>query len=421
VLRRGPALSPTSVPTPEESFRVVPGPPLRDNQLPRAGIVILNLDGRHHLKELFESLAAVDYPKDRFEVFLVDNGSTDGSIEEMRANFGWVRLIQNERNLGFSVGCNQGAREARDCEVLVFLNNDMRVDRGWLRELVSPIVRGECQATTGKMLSWDGKRVNSAGGGMNYVGIGIQYGYDEELDPRYDVPRKTLFACGGSMAIDPKVYRETGGFDEEYFAYYEDVDLGWRMWVQGHECRYVPTSVCWHHHSSTSSRLPRARVRVLQARNPVLSCVKNYDDLNLSRLLGPIFGLALRRIWLNSGLENVEPFRIEKAPKALGPGAGMLMELTRWKEHERVRLRRSAAADLIGLNDLLGNWDHWMKRRAEVQAKRRRKDEEIFPLFLKPRWCIETDETYQTLSKRLCELLRLDEVFPPDSIPEPRK
>lgn len=407
--------------SPEEVHAVTPGPPVADHDLPRAGIVILNLDGKHHLRELFDSLGAVDYPKDRFEVFLVDNGSTDGSAEEVAANYGWVRLIANERNVGFSAGCNQGARAARDAGVLVFLNNDMRVDRGWLRELVSPIVRGECQATTGKMLSWDGKKMNSAGGGMNYVGIGIQYGYDEELDPRYDVPRKTLFACGGSMAIDPKVFEEVGQFDEEFFAYYEDVDLGWRMWVQGHECRYAPASVCYHHHSSTSSRLPRARVRVLQARNPMLACVKNYDERNLSRMLGPMFGLALRRIWLNSGMENDEGFRIEKAPKALGAGTPKFLELTRWKEHERVRLKRSAAADLIGINDLLGNWEHWMAKRAAVQDKRRREDAEIFRLFLKPRWCIETDETYQTLSKRLCELLRLDDVFPPDSIPEPRK
>jgi len=408
-------------PTPEAALGVVPGPPVAEKDLPRAGIVVLNLDGKHHLKELFDSLAAVDYPKDRVEVLLVDNGSSDGSVEEVRANFGWVRVLRNERNLGFSVGCNQGARAIPDAGVLAFVNNDMRVDRGWLRELVSPIVRGECQATTGKMLSWDGKRVNSAGGGMNAVGIGIQYGYDEDLDPRYDVARRTLFPCGGSMAIDPRVFEETGRFDEEFFAYYEDVDLGWRMWVQGHECRYVPTSVCWHHHSSTSSRLPRARVRVLQARNPALACVKNYDDQNLARVLAPLFGLALRRIWLNSGMENLEPFRIEHAPPSLPPGSGVLGELARWKEHERVRLRRSAAADLIGMNDLLGGWEHWMAKRKEVQSKRKRPDAEIFRLFLKPRWCIETDESYRMLSRNLFELLHLDDVFPPDSIGEPRK
>jgi hypothetical protein len=162
-------------------------------------------------------------------------------------------------------------------------------------------------------------------------------------------------------------------------------------------------------------------VRVLQARNPMLACVKNYDERNLARMAGPMFGLALRRIWLNSGMENDEGFRIEKAPKALGAGTPKFLELTRWKEHERVRLKRSAAADLIGINDLLGNWEHWMAKRAEVQRKRRREDAEIFELFLKPRWCIETDETYRVLSRGLWELAGLDQVFPADSIPEPRK
>ena len=80
-------------------------------QLPRASIVILNWNGRHHLAGCFESLAALDYPKELFEVVLVDNGSDDGSQAEMRAKHDWVRLIENERNVGFSAGCNQGAGE----------------------------------------------------------------------------------------------------------------------------------------------------------------------------------------------------------------------------------------------------------------------------------------------------------------------
>jgi len=65
-----------------------------------------------------------------------------------------------------------------------------------------------------------------------------------------------LFACGGAMAIEAVVFDEAGGFDPEFFAYYEDVDLGWRMWVLGHAIHYVPSAECWHHHSSTSKTLP---------------------------------------------------------------------------------------------------------------------------------------------------------------------
>ena len=147
--------------------------PVAEKDLPRCAVVILNLNGRHHLAPCFESLAKLDYQHDRIEVILIDNASTDGSVEEMRAKHGWVRLVVNERNVGFAAGCNQGAALAQSADVLVFLNNDIRVDPLFLRELVAPLVHRECQATTAKMYSWDGKVMNSAGGGMNFHGIGI--------------------------------------------------------------------------------------------------------------------------------------------------------------------------------------------------------------------------------------------------------
>jgi GT2 family glycosyltransferase len=392
-----------------------------EKDLPRVAIVILNLNGRHHLQGCFESLAKLDYPKDRLEVVLIDNASTDGSVEEMRARHAWVRLAVNERNVGFASGCNQGARLAREPEVLVFLNNDMRVAQPWLRELVAPIVRRECAATTAKMYSWDGKLMNSAGGGMNFHGIGIQRGYNETPGPEYDVPVKTLFACGGAMAMDARVFHDVGGFDEEFFAYYEDVDLGWRSWVLGHETRYVPTAVCWHHHSSTSRRLPPEMIRLLQTRNPVLACFKNYDDDNLRRVLAPILALHARRTWMVSGLHaRDEEFRIEHATNPASGFFQRMLEKAQHKLDDEVAVRRIAAADLIGVNDLLGRWEHWMGRRAAVQGRRRRSDAEIFRMFLKPHWCIEGEGGYRELQRGVEALFGLPGVLPPDTLPDPK-
>src|SRR5262249_17862239 len=102
-------------------LEVHPGPPVPESDLPRCAIVILNLNGRHHLAPCFESLKALDYPRDRLEVILIDNASSDGSVEEMRAQHAWVKLVVNERNVGFSAGCNQGARLAERADVVVFL------------------------------------------------------------------------------------------------------------------------------------------------------------------------------------------------------------------------------------------------------------------------------------------------------------
>ena len=111
-----------------EELRVPPTAALVDDQLPSVAIIILNWNGKHHLAGCFDSLSELDYPPDRRHVYLIDNGSDDGSIEEVKRSYPWVRLHCNKRNLGFSKGCNQGAAAAQDAGVLVFLNNDMRVE-----------------------------------------------------------------------------------------------------------------------------------------------------------------------------------------------------------------------------------------------------------------------------------------------------
>jgi GT2 family glycosyltransferase len=402
------------------SLEVTPGAPLADADLPRVAVVILNLNGRHHLEGCFRSLGQTDYPAQRREVVLVENGSSDGSGAYVTREIPWVRLIENPAHVGFSAGCNQGAAAAGDAEVLVFLNNDMRVEPAFLRELVGPIVRRECQATTGKMLSWDGKLVNSAGGGMNFHGLGIQRGYLAAPDPIYDVPRRTLFACGGAMAIDAAVFRATGGFDEEFFAYYEDVDLGWRLWVQGHAIHYAPDAVCYHHHSSTSKRLPLEMIRLLQVRNPLLACFKNYDEKNLKRILPAMLALAFRRTRVVAGLADEGPFRIERAggsAMSKGTTADALWRRFFGKDGARIELNRVAVADLLGANDLLGRWEHWMRRRRAVQELRRRDDAEIFELFLKPHWCIEDEAGYRELHRGVTDLFGIDRMF--DGLTEP--
>lgn len=409
------------VPSPQ--LRVHPGPPPADADLPHIGVVILNHNGRGHLERCFSSLRASDYPGERLEVLLIDNGSDDGSHIEMERHHSWVRFVANEENRGFSGGCNQGAELLPEADVLVFLNNDMRVEPEFLRELVAPVARGECAAATGKMLSWDGKRINSAGGGMNLHGIGIQDGYLDVPGARHDVPRKTLFACGGAMAVDAALFRALGGFDQEFFAYYEDVDLGWRTWVAGHEVHYAPRAVCYHHHSSTSRAFPQETVRLLQVRNPLLACVKNYDDDNLRRVLPLALGLFLRRMLLVSGLSDDRPYRIESARAERDNGARRF--LSRWRKRlpATTPIRCLAVADLVGANDLLGRWEHWMARRAEVQALRRRPDSEIFRLFLKPHWIIEDEPAYGELQRGLSAFLGLDELFGGLSAPgpDPRK
>lgn len=386
--------------------------PLVGDDVPRVSIVVLNWNGLRHLEGFFSSVEALDYPGDKLEVLLVDNGSDDGSQAFVRKRAPWARQIEHPRNLGFSVGCNDGAGNADRAEILVFLNNDLRVEPGFLRALVAPITEGTCVATAGRMYSWDGSSLDSAGGGMNFHGIGIQRGYRLADSPEFNRPRKTLFACGGAMAMDASVFHKLGGFDGEFFAYYEDVDLGWRTWLAGYEVHYVPAAVCYHHHSSTSRRVPVERLRRLQVRNPLLACFKNYDEDNLRRILPAMLALATRRALLMAGPIDGERYRIEDLTSL--PGGGLwerFKSFVRKRRNTHQSVPRVALADLLAINDLIGNWDHWNKRRAQVQSLRKRDDSEILPLFLRPMWCIEPDGGYQELQAGLSSLFGIDELF----------
>lgn len=381
-----------------EELRVIPGPRVERARLPRVCIVIPNLDGRDVLPECLDSVAALDYASGRVEVVLVDNASSDGSIDLARQRMPTIRVVRHERNLGFAAACNAGARAANGAEVIVFLNNDMRFERDFLLELVAPLVRGECAATTAKILGWDGGTIDTSGTGTTFLGIAVQPGYGEAPRPEHDVPRRTLFPCGGAMAIDAAVLRDVGGFDEEYFAYYEDLDLGWRMWVMGHETHYVPSALCRHRHSHTSNRLPPETVRLVMIRNSLYTCVKNYDDANLARVLPALLALAVRRANIKSGIDP-RAFRIESASVSERGAAGA------------VTIERIGAADLIAIDDLLSNWDRWMLRRRAVQARRKRGDDEIQRMFLEPLACVEGDPAYVALQKDLVERFGLGDVF----------
>jgi hypothetical protein len=291
----------------------------------------------------------------------------------------------------------------------VFLNNDMRVEPAFLRELVAPIVRGECQATTGKMLSWDGKLVNSAGGGMNFHGLGIQIGLDDTDLSAHRQPGETLFACGGAMVVERELFLAAGGFDEHFFAYYEDVDLGWRLWVLGERIRFVPSSVAYHHHSATSVRIDLHKLRLLQIRNPLQTIFKNYDDENLRRVLPAALLLTLRRtkyqLTLNEALYSLKPGGGQKR----GPLAALRVKLA--ARLNKARVSRAGLADVLAINELLDDLPGLIARRRAVQDRRLRPDAEIIPLFREPFWPAEAASEYAGIQSELVRFLDLQEVL----------
>lgn len=377
---------------------------------PRVAVVVPNYNGERHLDTCLESLAKVDYPKERREVFVIDNGSVDESVTLLRERHPWARVHENGANLGFSAACNLGAKLAGDVDALVFLNTDMRVAPEFLREIVKPIVEGRAQAASAKILSWDGRTMNFSGGGMNFQGIGFQKGLFEEPKPAHDLEAPTLFACGGAMAIARPVFDAVGGFDDEFFAYYEDVDLGWRLWVLGHRVLYAPKAVCYHHHSSTSRAFPPEQIRLLQVRNPLLTIFKNYGDAALERVLAAALLLVAHRAMTVSGIDPGN-FRIEATPSRPIGGAREVIVRVRRRLRRKLAVPRLALADLVALADVGNLLPKVVAKRRWVQDRRRRPDSEILPLFEDPFWCVEPRDAYLRLQETVQDFFRIRELF----------
>jgi GT2 family glycosyltransferase len=224
---------------------------------PLVSLIVVNYNGRAVLPDCLASLAALDWPSAALEVILVDNASSDGSLQLAQEQLPGLRLLPQLRNLGFAPACNIGARAAQG-EYLAFLNNDARVPPDWLQALTAPLQNAPddlaCVAST--LLSWDGRLIDFVGGALNPGGRAFQVDQGLPYDPtHYREARDLLFACGGAMLIRRRVYLEVGGFDDDFIAYFEDVDLGWRLWLMGFRVLHAPGAVAYHRLHATGRRL----------------------------------------------------------------------------------------------------------------------------------------------------------------------
>jgi GT2 family glycosyltransferase/glycosyltransferase involved in cell wall biosynthesis len=343
------------------------------SDIPTVTVIVLNYNGRKHLEGCFPSLLRLDYPTERLELMLVDNASNDGSVEFTETHYPQVRIVRSPTNLGFAAGNNLGARQT-DSQYVIFLNNDMHVDSRFVQGLIDAIQSDPDAVCAGaKILNWDGSRFDFAGAAPHFAGFAYQLGYDKPFSNSvFNEVRPILFACGGAMIIDRQLFLEVGGFDEDYFIYFEDVDLGWRLWVLGHKVVFAPGAVAYHHHHGTMRSFSDHRKRVLYKRNALFSVIKNYDEVNLGRvlpaiLLGTVDGLvetAVRRRRL-----PIDEFRITNPKRRRCPD---------------VRLEKEEVSTLVAIHEVAEKLPQLMERRRFVQGQRKRSDEDVLRLFLAP-------------------------------------
>lgn len=247
--------------------------------LPKASVIIVNTSELHHLKRCLPSIFRQRYLD--YEVLVVDNASTDGSIEYVMREFPRVKIIRNRANLGYAGANNVGFRHASG-EYIAVLNPDTQVEPDWLSELVMALqAHPNAGLATPKILIMDDPaRINTCGNEITFTGLTFCRGLDQPAE-KYNQLEIVSAVSGAAFVIKRSVLEYIGGFDEAFFIYYEDTDLSLRAMLAGYDCLYVPTSVVYHQYALRFS----PRKCFLQERNRYFSLLKTLRWRTLMALL----------------------------------------------------------------------------------------------------------------------------------------
>ncbi|MFL5330924.1 MAG: glycosyltransferase family 2 protein [Gemmataceae bacterium] len=329
------------------------------SELPFVSVIVVNFNGRRHLANCLTSLAEQTYPRHRYEVIVVDNASSDGSVDFLRSDFPWVRLIEASANLGFAAGNNAGFEVARG-EWIALLNNDASAEPEWLEAAVGagegstphpspPPQGGRGPEGGGRRLKFSrrGKeiggiashivfrdapeRVNSTGLIVLRDGRGADrdFGKTGVLRERGDV----FGGCGAGLVLRRTMLDELGLFDSKLFMYYEDLDLAWRAQRRGWRFVYEPRARVHHVFGASAGVASPLQTRFVERNR----CLVNLRHAPLPVAIATALGSFAR---LGRSVWRQQPLKQQWASlKAIGGIATSLLPvvLARWQSRSDLR------------------------------------------------------------------------------------
>lgn len=239
---------------------------------PIVTVIIANWNGRHWLETCLPALSQQSCRN--FEIIVVDNGSEDGSVDWLNEKWPDVRALPQPYNRGFASANNIGIR-ASSGEFIVTLNNDTLVNPEWLDALVAAVTGPDVGMVASKIIRWDDLgQLDSAGIEIDRSGIAWNRGWGKPVS--WAAVSCDVFGPSAAAALYRRtMLEEIGLFDEDFFAYYEDVDLAWRARQAGWRCRYAPRARVRHWHSATAVEGSPFKNRLL-GRNKAWTILKNY-------------------------------------------------------------------------------------------------------------------------------------------------
>ncbi|MCF6346731.1 MAG: glycosyltransferase family 2 protein [Flavobacteriaceae bacterium] len=266
----------------------------------KIAIVILNWNGKQLLEQFLPAM--INCTGNDAEIYIADNASTDDSVQFVKTNFPQVKIIQNTINGGYAKGYNDALQNI-DADIYALVNSDIEVTNGWIKPIIDEFKDSENTAVIQpKILDFKNKTkfeyAGAAGGFIDFLGYpycrGRIFSSLENEEEQYNDTTEIFWASGACFFIRSKVYHQLGGFDEQYFAHQEEIDLCWRVQNQDYTIKYVGTSIVYHVGGATLHEASPKKT-FLNFRNSLFSIIKNIPKrylfiVILSRLL--LDGLA---------------------------------------------------------------------------------------------------------------------------------
>jgi len=223
---------------------------------PSVSILVTVYNGSETVVRCLDSLLKLDYPN--FDIWILDDDSTDDTVEKVRLHFSQIHLHCNLRRLGFGPSLNNGVRLSQG-EIIGLVNVDAWVDSQWLKSLVTVLTSDPLVALAGsKVLEPDGNILQHAGAYVALSGFTQHYGRGEADRGQYNQIRECDYICAAAVVFKRDLFEKIGGFDRRFYPiYFEDVDLCFRLREKGYKVLYVPQAIAWHMESAASGKASR--------------------------------------------------------------------------------------------------------------------------------------------------------------------
>lgn len=257
---------------------------------PLVSIIIVNWNGKNLLRDCLTSLFEITYQN--FEVIFVDNGSTDGSIEEIKKlgltenQLKKIHVLKNKKNLGFAEGNNVGYKIAKG-ELILFLNNDTYIDKNFLSKLVERLLADDSiAAVQPKILMYPGtNKIDSVGSYFLSTGFLYHPGHHKKDNHKFEKESEIYTMKGACMLFRKTVLDKVGIFDKSYFAYFEETDLCHRVWLAGYRILYIPYAKIFHKGGETAKKIENSFLIYHSYKNRIYTYLKNFSVINIIKVI----------------------------------------------------------------------------------------------------------------------------------------